>query len=200
MNTNKKILAFWLLAWVITVGSSFVSAGTGCLAGGTTCNTNTTVTVNITPGDVCIGNEGNFHFGNFTISSSSQTVNGTFANPFWVDDLKGDNGWYYTTVQMSGNLAWSGSSSIPAANVSMRANGGITTMAGSTNANVVVDSAVAGAYQTLNNPVTLIKRDAWANFGLVGQYGTTPQMQLVIPAYQAVGNYTGTLVYTLYDI
>ena len=72
-------------------------------------------------------------------------------------------------------------------------------MGGTANASVVVDAAVAGAYQTLNNPVTLIKRTNAANFGRIGKYGTTPTLQLVIPAYQSVGTYTGTLVYTLYN-
>ena len=55
------------------------------------------------------------------------------------------------------------------------------------------------AYQTLNTPRRLIERVNGANFGLVGKYGVSPQMQMVIPAYQAVGTYSGTLVYTLYN-
>jgi hypothetical protein len=55
------------------------------------------------------------------------------------------------------------------------------------------------AYQTLNTPRRLIERVNGANFGLIGQYGVTPQMQLVIPAYQSVGAYSGTLVYTIYN-
>ena len=100
---------------------------------------------------------------------------------------------------MSGNLQGSGTNSIASSNISMRANGGITTMAGTANTSVIVNSAVAGAYQPLNNPVTLIKRDNAANYGRIGKYGTTPSLQLVIPAYQSVGTYTGTLVYTLYN-
>lgn len=198
MIKNKKILAWLALTGVIALGVSFVSAGTGCIGGGTTCSTNTSVSVTITPGDVCIGNDGNFSFGNFTVSSSSQTVSGSFASPFWVEDLKGDNAGYYTTVQMSGSLAGSGSSTIPSTSVSIRANEGITTIAWSSNVNVVVDSAVAWGYQSLNNPITLIKRTNATNYWLVGKYGTTPSLQLVIPAYQAVGSYTGTLLYTLY--
>lgn len=199
MKINKSLLALGVLAWVVTIWSSFVSAGTGCLGTDPNCSTNTTVTVTINPGDICIGNDGAFDFGNYTVSTTAQTVNGNFANPFWVEDLRWEDAGYYTTVQMSGDLAGPGSSNIPAANVSMQANGGITTMAGSTNANVVVDSVIAGAYQTLDSARTLIKRDNAANFGLIGQYGTTPSMQLVIPAFQSVGTYTGALVYTLYE-
>jgi hypothetical protein len=55
------------------------------------------------------------------------------------------------------------------------------------------------AFQTLNTPRRLIERLSGANFGLIGQYGVTPQMQLLIPAYQSVGVYSGTLVYTMFN-
>jgi hypothetical protein len=128
-------------------------------------------------------------------------VNGTFTSPFWVDDLKGTDEGYYTTAQMSGALQWPGTNTIAATNVSMKTsaigNAGITTIAWSPNTNVVIDAGMS-SYQTLETPKTLIKRVAGPNFWLIGQYWVTPQMQLMIPAYQAIGNYTGTLVYTLY--
>jgi spore coat protein U-like protein len=90
MKFNKQLLTLGLLA-VSTTAISYVSAGTGCLGTGANCSTNTTVTVTINPGDICIGSTGAFDFGQYTISSASQTVNGTFSSPFWVDDLKGSN-------------------------------------------------------------------------------------------------------------
>jgi len=201
MKFNKQFITLWVLVTVASA-ASFVSAGTGCLGTGTNCSTNTTVTVTINPGDICIGSTGAFDFGQYTVSATAQTVNGTFSSPFWVDDLKGSNSGYYTTVQMSGVLQGPGSSTIPATNVSMKTtaigNAAITTMAWSSNANVVVNAGMA-AYQTLNTPRRLIERVNGANFGLIGKYGVTPQMQLIIPAYQAVGAYTGSLVYTLYN-
>lgn len=207
MQIKKTLLWLWTLASIAGLTSlislsSIAQAGTGCVGGGTGCSTNTIVSVTINPGDVCIGSTGAFDFGAYTVSSSSQTVNGTFSSPFYVEDLKWSNSGYYTTVQMSGNLQWPGSSSIAAANVSMRTttvwSAGITTMAWSSNTNVVVNIAMS-SYQTLNTPRRLIERANGANFGLIGQYGVTPEMQLIIPAYQAVGAYSGTLVYTLYD-
>lgn len=201
MKLNKQLLVLGILTVGLSV-ISFVSAGTGCVGGGTDCNTTTTVTVTLNPGDICIGSTWSFDFGAYTVSNTSQTVNGTFSSPFYVEDLKGSNSGYYTTVQMSGALQGSGSSTIPAANVSMRTsavgNAGITTIGWSSNTNVVVNAGMA-AYQTLNTPRRLIERVNGANFGLIGQYGVTPQMQLIIPAYQAVGAYSGTLVYTLYN-
>jgi len=50
-----------------------------------------------------------FDFGNFMVSSFEQTVSGAFATGyFFVDDLKGADSGYYTTVQMSGHLVVSG--------------------------------------------------------------------------------------------
>lgn len=54
------------------------------------------------------------------------------------------------------------------------------------------------AYQSLDTARQLIIRNTAANNGIIGQYGVLPQMQVIIPAYQAVGSYTGTLTYTLY--
>jgi len=59
--------------------------------------------------------------------------------------------------------------------------------------------ASMASFQSLETPRQLIVRATGVNNGLIGQYGTLPQMQLLIPAYQAVGTYTGTLTYTLYS-
>jgi hypothetical protein len=73
-----------------------------------------------------------------------------------------------------------------------------TLLAGTANAGVVVDAGMS-AFQSLETPRQLIKRNTGTNNGVIGQYGTLPEMQLIIPAYQAVGTYSGTLTYTLYS-
>jgi len=70
-------------------------------------------------------------------------------------------------------------------------------MAGSANTNVQIQASMS-AFQSLNIVRQLIIRNTATNNGVIGQYGVLPQMQLIIPAYQAVGTYTGTLTYTLY--
>ena len=77
-------------------------------------------------------------------------------------------------------------------------NAGITTLAGAANTNVIVHAGMS-AFQSLDTARQLIVRNTGTNNGLIGQYGTLPQMQLIIPAYQAVGSYSGTLTYTLYS-
>lgn len=190
-------LAGFVFAWA-------TYAWTGCLSGtGTSCSTTTQVQVEILPGNICIGSTGAFNFGQYTVSASSQTVTGTFTSPFYVDDLKGSSTWYYTTVQLSGALVQSGwSGVIPSANVFMQTtavgSGGVTLITGSANSRVQIDGGMS-AYQSLDSARQLIERNLAANFGLIGQYGVTPLMQLIIPAYQPVGIYTATLVYTLYE-
>jgi hypothetical protein len=203
MKIKTKIL--WLLAFAfVAVASQTTFAGTGCLSGtGTTCNTPTTVNVTILPGNICIGSTGTFNFGSYTVSSLAQTVTGAFTTTggyFYVEDLRGANSGYYTTVQMSWNLVGIGGT-IASSNVSMKTTAigapGITLMAGTANPLVQIHAGMA-AFQTLDVARQLIIRNTAANSWVIWQYGVLPQMQLVIPAYQSVGTYTGTLVYTLY--
>ncbi len=199
----KKLFKLVPLAALAVVAMSVGgTAGAACLWTGTSCTENTTVQVTIDPGDICIGSTGSFDFGTYTVSSSSQTVAGAFTDEFWVEDLKGADVGYYTTLQLAADLSGPGGATIPRANVSAKTatvgSAGITTMAGTANTRVVVDAGMA-AYQTLDSARTYIKRDTLANDGVVGKYGALPQLQVVIPAYQAVGVYTATLVYTLYE-
>lgn len=78
-------------------------------------------------------------------------------------------------------------------------NTGTTLIAGVANLRVQTAISMSGTYLSLDTARTLIKRDAGANAGVLGHYGTLPRMQILIPAFQAVGYYTGTLVYTLYE-
>ena len=71
-------------------------------------------------------------------------------------------------------------------------------MAGSANPNVSVAAGLL-SYTPLNSAVTFIQRPIGTNNGLIGQYGKTPLMRIVIPAYQAIGSYVATLVYTIYE-
>ena len=92
-----------------------------------------------------------------------------------------------------------GTATIPAANVSVRVpNTTVTLMAGSANAGVVLPAGLT-TFTALNSAVTFLNRVDGTNNGLIGKYGKIPEMQVVIPAYQSVGTYTATLVYTLYE-
>lgn len=195
---NKKLLVLWFLAVVATAtfGGSTQAA---CLGTGSSCSENVTVSVDILPGDICIGTTWAFDFGDYTVTSSSQTHTGVFTDTFWVEDLKGDDAGYYTTLQLGGNMTGPGSATIPAANVSVRVpNTTVTVIAWSSNPNVTIPWGLT-SFSALNSAVTFLQRATAANNGLIGKYGKIPEMQVLIPAYQSVGAYSATLVYTLYE-
>ncbi len=182
-----------------SLGALALVAGVTTVVGFASAQLNTIVEVELLPGTVSIFSTGAFDFGNYTVSSSAQTVTGAFTSYFSVEDLKGNNSGYYTTVQMSGNLVGPGGATINDENVAMSTTTtGVTVITGTTNPRVVVHNGMI-AFQSLDAARTLIKRDTAANFGVVGHYGTLPNMQVLIPAWTAVGTYTGTLVYTLYE-
>ena len=199
------ILSIAVAAFAFASFSTITFAGTGCIGTGASCFTTTAVQVSILPGNMCIGSTGAFDFGSFVASSSVQTVSGSFVGTggyFFVDDLRGSNSGYYTTVQLNADLSGPGTSTMLRTNVFIKTpavgSAGITLMAWSANTNVQVQAGMA-AFQSLDTARQLIIRNTGTNNGLIGQYGVLPQMQLIIPAYQAVGTYTGTLTYTLYS-
>ena len=78
-----------------------------CVGTGNSCTDSLIINVTLLAGDVCIGSSGTFDFGSYMVSSSLQTVTGAFVGNggyFFVDDLKGADSGYYTTVQISGDL------------------------------------------------------------------------------------------------
>ena len=162
---------------------------------------NTLVNMQITPGTVTYGAPAALTFATtLSTSFSSQTLAQDFtgvANYFWIQDLKGADSGYNTTLQMSGNLV-AGSNNIPGANVSFKSVGTITTVSGTVNAAVQFD-AWAAAYQALNVSRTFVYRPIAANAGKIGYYGSNINLQVNVPASQAAGSYAGTLVYTLIE-
>lgn len=121
---------------------------------------------------MCIGSTGTFNFGSFVTASTIQTVTGAFVGSggyFYVDDLRGADAGYYTTVQV-GNLAGPGSATLGSGNVYVKTatqgSAGITLMAGAANTNVQIQAAMS-AYQSLNTARQLIIRNTGTNNGLI---------------------------------
>lgn len=161
----------------------------------------TTVNMQITAWAVTYGAPTALTFGTtLTTSFAAQTLAQDFsgaANYFWIQDLKGADSGYNTTLQLSGNLvAWS--NTITWSNVSFRSVGSIVTVSGTTNTSVVFDAATT-AYQALNTSRTFIRRNSGANLGRIGYYGGNINLQVNVPAGQPAGSYAGTLVYTLIE-
>jgi|GEM_PF-675956 len=136
-----------------------------------------------------------------TVSFQSQLLAEHFSgtgNYFTVNDLKGADEGYSTTLQISGNLT-TGGLSIASGNVSFKVNS--TTpilMSGAANPRVLIDAASA-SYQAMHVARTYIYRDTALNTGAISQYGQSIFLQVTIPAGQPAGAYVGTLVYTLIE-
>ena len=201
----KKLLLALGVFWVLSAfaATNHASAATACLGTGSSCSTTTLVQVTIAGGNVCIGSPDTFNFGSFSVSTLAQTTSGAFSGVFYVDDQRGSNSGYYTTVQMA--TLTNGANTIAASNVSFRSSftGGTTVglfpLSGSANIRVYTATGVLNQWAALDTPKEFINRNTASNSGLIGKYGEVPFLQLVIPAYTPVGTYTGLLTYTLYE-
>lgn len=207
----KKLL---FALWAVTLVSIFNFASDkthadyqACEENGT-CTTSTDVYVTVTGGTLCIWSPESFNFGTYTGSSSIQTVTGQFPETVsgvrYVDDQKGADIGYYTTVQIS-VLTWDNWYFIAWDNVSMMSkrtaagnDAWENTGAGAASPRVYTNPSLFSVYQDIwTAPVEFINRDSAANFGLVGKYIDYPFLQLTIPAYTPAGNYHGIITYTL---
>ncbi len=165
----------------------------------TNAQVNTDVYLNILGGNVTIWATGSFNFGTFPVSSSDITTGKQFTGEdyFRVDDMKGaDSGWY-TTISVTDLTGTAGT--ISGANVSMKVDStGTQLITGTANTNVVVSDTLL-SYTPINSTITFIKRDAGSNLGKLGRYAAFPWLQITIPAYQSVGAYHGVLTYTIIE-
>lgn len=173
-----------------------------CLAAitaSTNAQVSTDVYLSILGGNVTIWATGSFDFGSFTVAST-ETVTGkqfTGDDYFRVDDMKGADSGYYTTLSVTdlSGANWI----IPAANVSVKVDTVNTTLVnGTANTNVVVSSTLL-SYTPIDGAVTFIKRDTAANAGKLGRYSAFPWLQVTIPAYQSIGSYQATVTYTIIE-
>ncbi len=112
-----------------------------------------------------------------------------------IDELGADSG-YYTTLQISDMLNASGDT-IPASQIAVKMVGDIQTLAWLPNPRVM--SAITGTYQYFSTPLIFKYRNPGINNGILGQYGIHTARKIDIPALQNPGEYTGVIIYTLYD-
>lgn len=147
-----------------------------------------------------IGTTGSFNFGTFGVAAAPVVTGKQFTGTdyFWTDDMKGSNSGWYSTISVTDLTGTNGT--IGSGNIAMKVTTtGTTLITGTANTNVVVANTLIN-YTALNSPVTFMQRTAGTNLGKLGRYATFPWLQVTIPAYQAVGSYHATLIYTLYDL
>ncbi len=214
----KKLL---FALWAVTLVSIFNFASDktsadyeSCVGNGTGCVTTTNVSIHLSWGNLCIWSPSSFTFDSVTVSSSDQVAEkqftGTFGNDDWwwyVDDQRGADSGYYTTIQLSGDLTNGWWGVISGSNLSIKSKRTTTTdvwlnpASGSVNTRVLLSGAmVSPSYAALDLPVGFIYRNTAANSWLLGKYYDYPWLKLTIPAYTPVGTYSATIVYTLYEL
>lgn len=169
----------------------------------TNAQVSTDVNLVIAWGDtLSIGATGAFSFDALSVPTTAITQEKQFtgADYFWIEDLKGADSGYYTTIQVSDLTGQSTAAIIPAANVVMRTySTGTTLITGNVNEAVQVPSGMASAYVSFDAPITFVNRGPNANLGVLGKYGIFPRLKITIPAFQAADTYQGVITYILID-
>lgn len=197
--SSKKILSalsVFTLMGAATLGMSGVTHAQTFIESKTS-----DITIEITAWNLSIGidNDENLNFGTKSIPTSSAAYTQAFWEYFRVEDMKGSTDGYHTTLQMSGALDNGHGETIPASNIRITTNGStITTIDGTANNNVKISSGIETEFTAIDSPKNFIER-WYDSSGRVGRYGIKPEMEITVPAYQAVGQYSGTLLYTLYE-
>ena len=116
---------------------------------------------------------------------------------FWVEDLKSTSSGYYTQVSIS-DLTSTWWNNIRSTNIQITTTWGVTTLDWQTNAWVYIPSAIELWFQSLENPLILIRRNTNANWS-VWKYWVKPIIKIIIPAMQPAWIYSANLTFTLIE-
>jgi alpha-tubulin suppressor-like RCC1 family protein len=149
-----------------------------------------------TNGQVCIDWPNNFNLGSSVITNSTQTLS-LQSDYFKVDDQKGNNSGYYTTVSIT-TLTGNNWFVIPLSQIQRKADP-ITLLSGTANTWVVLWSTLSWWYVAASTPAVFIKRDIWPNSNKKWTYWSKLRLKVDIPAYQSIWTYTWVITYTLYQ-
>lgn len=132
-----------------------------------------------------------------TVQSLEQAFNSA-SDYFYVQDLKGSDNGYSTTFQASGPLT-AGSNTIPLSNMLFKTTSATPTLLSGA-ANAAVSLAVGTTtYQDFSSARTFLIRNNWTNNGIISKYGSQISLKINIPAWQAVGSYSTSLVFTMIE-
>lgn len=156
----------------------------------------------IIPGTVTIGSPVGLSFtSTLNASDVAQTLEQSFngvGDNFYIQDLKWADGGYSTTLQISWPLT-AGASTIPTSNISFKSlSASASLLSGTANARVTLDNGAA-AYQNFSSARTFLLRSNGTNNWTISRYGAQIALKVDIPAWQAVGTYTTSLVFTLIE-
>ncbi len=154
-----------------------------------------TITIKVIDGPLCIYSPVSVLTG-IVVKSTSQIIDQQL-DYFQVDDQRGLNSWYYTTLQIS-NLTQSwGGAVIPNTSIQRKADP-LVLLWWITNPLVQLGASWS-TYTTANTTSTFIYRNTAPNGFKTSRYGSKLRLRVNVPAYASVGMYTGTITYTLYE-
>lgn len=145
--------------------------------------------------DLCIEGPNSFSLWSFVTKNIAQTIE-TESNYFTVDDQKGSNSWYYTTVSLW-NLTGNSWAVILNSTINIKASP-ITLLSGTANPSVILDSWIT-SYTSIASPVVFIKRNSGSGWNIFWTYGSKITLKVDIPAYKKPDTYSGIITYTLYE-
>lgn len=133
-----------------------------------------------------------------TISSNPSNEERTISivNNLQTRDISWRCGEYYTTMQI-GNIS-NGLSEISNENISINLNT-ITTVLWKQNPSLSLGPTINNQRWRVKNPTTYIHRSIGTNCWYIGQYSTTWDIKINIPANQPAGIYRGKIYYLLID-
>lgn len=117
-----------------------------------------------------------------------------------IDDLDSNSNGYYLTVQSSNIISWG--STIDKNNISISME---TILAKNENNEAVDEIDIPpglynrwSGFKKIGTPLVVLERKKEKK-GKVGKYKIKPKLKITIPPYQTLGNYTGTITYTLIE-
>jgi cysteine-rich repeat protein len=146
-------------------------------------------------GNVCINSPTSMSFTGIVVSSSTGVYSGQ-SDYFDVDDQKGFDSGYYTTLEMS-NLSGANGYIIPNTQIQRKASS-LDLLSGTVNPNVSIDPLMNN-YQIADSSYVFIKRDTTPNMRKKSRYGSKLDLQITISAYTPIDIYNGVITYTLYE-
>lgn len=128
-------------------------------------------------------------------ATNSQSIVRSTSTIFSVEDQKWFSSWYYTTLQCDDLVAETNT----IANTNIMLSGStLTLITWDTNASVT--TSLWNSMQSCNSAIAFIRRNSWGGWASIySQYGATISIQVTIPAWQAVWDYTSTITYTLIE-
>jgi hypothetical protein len=158
-------------------------------------NTNTLVTVAITPWQITYGSPVYLNLWQINLSQTQQEIEWQFSEHFWISDLEAsDNG--YTTTIVSDGLVWA--NWIILTWIYLAAwNNGIPDLLAGLVWDVRINQLFSGNYFSINNPITYIYRPQWLNYWRISKYGDRPWIKIIVPPYAQPWTYSWTIYFDI---